>query len=620
MTDFCFDHNGRYQLNWYRNPKNAKILEEVIAKTSFLPPDSPVSQRAWHVVNAVLEPFLCAGGNPVTFMSFNGGYRKHCSDKKNCECWKDIREQSSSVMRDNHTSGKIKRSFLEKYGVETPSAVPGVKEKISSANKQRSGAAFEKRAATMLSKYGVVYGFQLDSCKALHNNRKKAVATYLERYGVENPMQLPEFREKARRTSLAKYGADNPMKVAVFKEKAKKTSIARYGVENPLQSKEIQAKVRKTNIERYGSENSSSAPGIRAKIRTGVYTYYHPDTELTAEEIELVYTTLNSEDWWAEQTIGSANSFLNTYFNSPRTKYLHILRNRPDLLKTFVSIPHKNILDFLDSLGVEYQVNSRSIIPPKEIDIWLPEYNLGIEVNGIYWHCEESGGKGPTYHVSKLNECEQRGYSLLGFTDGEILNKPDIVQNIIRMRLNKISSSIGARSCEVVLVEQQQAKEFLTKYHIQGVISGEQLKTHGLMYSGELVAVMSIGAPRFSRTHDWEILRFCVKGDLSVPGGFNKLFKSFDLKGKIISYVSRSYFSGKSYKKTGWQFKHYSSPAYFYTNNYLDLHSRFKFQKHKLKSKLEHFNPVLTEWENMKENGWDRIWDYGNLVFEKEHA
>jgi len=30
---------------------------------------------------------------------------------------------------------------------------------------------------------------------------------------------------------------------------------------------------------------------------------------------------------------------------------------------------------------------------------------------------------------------------------------------------------------------------------------------------------------------------------------------------------------------------------------------------------LETFNPDLTEWENMKVNGFDRIWDCGNLVF-----
>ena len=45
--------------------------------------------------------------------------------------------------------------------------------------------------------------------------------------------------------------------------------------------------------------------------------------------------------------------------------------------------------------------------------------------------------------------------------------------------------------------------------------------------------------------------------------------------------------------------------------------SRIQFQKHKLKDKLETFDPNITEWENMKANGYDRIWDCGNMVFEK---
>ena len=40
-----------------------------------------------------------------------------------------------------------------------------------------------------------------------------------------------------------------------------------------------------------------------------------------------------------------------------------------------------------------------------------------------------------------------------------------------------------------------------------------------------------------------------------------------------------------------------------------------KYQKHKLKDKLQIFDPNLTEWQNMQLNGYDRIWDCGNFVF-----
>ena len=42
---------------------------------------------------------------------------------------------------------------------------------------------------------------------------------------------------------------------------------------------------------------------------------------------------------------------------------------------------------------------------------------------------------------------------------------------------------------------------------------------------------------------------------------------------------------------------------------------RIKYQKHKLPRLLNNFDPDLTEWENMKNNGFDRIWDCGNDVW-----
>ena len=47
--------------------------------------------------------------------------------------------------------------------------------------------------------------------------------------------------------------------------------------------------------------------------------------------------------------------------------------------------------------------------------------------------------------------------------------------------------------------------------------------------------------------------------------------------------------------------------------------SRYKFQKHKLKHILNVFDESLTEWENMINNGYDRVWDCGNRVFVKEY-
>ena len=70
------------------------------------------------------------------------------------------------------------------------------------------------------------------------------------------------------------------------------------------------------------------------------------------------------------------------------------------------------------------------------------------------------------------------------------------------------------------------------------------------------------------------------------------------------------------YENLGFKLKSISKPNYFYFRNDLKRYHRVTFQKHKLKNKLNSFDPDKTEVENMTENGWRRIWDCGNLVYE----
>ncbi len=70
----------------------------------------------------------------------------------------------------------------------------------------------------------------------------------------------------------------------------------------------------------------------------------------------------------------------------------------------------------------------------------------------------------------------------------------------------------------------------------------------------------------------------------------------------------------------GFVFDHISSPNYWYYDSNKKLYSRIKFQKHKLINLIEKYNHTLTEWENMKNNGYDRIWDCGSDVFIWNHT
>ncbi|ANH51401.1 hypothetical protein PC14_00108 [Campylobacter phage PC14] len=268
----------------------------------------------------------------------------------------------------------------------------------------------------------------------------------------------------------------------------------------------------------------------------------------------------------------------------------------------------------LSNLLDDYIENDYSILGDKELDFYLPDHNLAIECNGDYWH-SESNGKDKNYHLDKTERCKEKGIQLLHIFESSWIEKKEIWKSIINNKLGKYKK-IMARKCILREVSKKEEKEFLESNHLQG-FTGSTV-CYGLCYQDELVCLMSFGKPRFTDKYDWELIRLCTKKNTNVIGGASKLLSYFHKhnKGSLISYSDRLYSDGSIYLKLGFTFSHYSSPGYYYFKNN-KTYSRQQFMKHKLKDKLEKFDPNLTESENMKLNGFYRVWDCGQGVWIK---
>ena len=279
------------------------------------------------------------------------------------------------------------------------------------------------------------------------------------------------------------------------------------------------------------------------------------------------------------------------------------------------SKPQNEIADFIETLGFEIKKNVRTIIPPLEIDIYIPEKKIGIEFNGLYWH-SESKLCNSKYHLNKTLRCEQEGIQLIQIFENEWISKKEIIKSILRSKLGKIENKVFARKTEVRYINDD--KNFLEENHIQGKVSGEKIKI-GLFYDKQMLGILTFGKPRFNKNYDLEILRFCYKKDIVVVGGFSKMLAFFRKDfpdSSLITYSDRRYSNGNVYRNNGFKKINETTPNYFYLKNG-KLFSRIGFQKHKLKNKLKNYDNQLTERENMKNNGFDKIYDCGSLVFEK---
>ena len=280
----------------------------------------------------------------------------------------------------------------------------------------------------------------------------------------------------------------------------------------------------------------------------------------------------------------------------------------------YKSKAQKEIFDFI-SQYVEAKQCNKSLLKGKELDIYIPSKKIAIEYNGLYWHCELNKIES-SYHLNKTLECKKYDVQLLHVFEDEWIFKQEIVKSII---LNKIglSETIMARKCSIVEVNSTQATKFIELNHIQGYVHSSI--NIGLMYHNELVGNMTFGKSRYNKNYSWELIRYCTKLNTSVIGGASKLFSYFtkNHNGTIISYCDLRYGTGKMYEKIGMEYKHTTSPNYFYFHtNKIIRESRLKYQKHKLKKLFpDVYSGDKTESEIMAEKGYHRIYDCGNSVW-----
>jgi hypothetical protein len=89
----------------------------------------------------------------------------------------------------------------------------------------------------------------------------------------------------------------------------------------------------------------------------------------------------------------------------------------------------------------------------------------------------------------------------------------------------------------------------------------------------------------------------------------------------LKTYADLRYSTGDVYRKHGFVEIGTTKPNYWYFKPAAGLtrFHRFGFRKSKLSKKLQNYNPALTERENMRNHGWLRIYDAGNLVFRRQY-
>lgn len=304
---------------------------------------------------------------------------------------------------------------------------------------------------------------------------------------------------------------------------------------------------------------------------------------------------------------------MNQILESQRKSNMFIAKSR------YISKQEMEIREFLDGFGIQYRSN-RQILIGKEIDILIDSHKIGIEVNGLKWHSERFAHKDKSYHVTKTNMCNEKGYALFHVFEDVFFSKKELVFSKIRhkLMLDTGKPKVAGRKLSVTVISASDGASFIEKYNIEGDKNADYYL--GGYFHGELVAVMSF---KNVEEGDWELLSIATKDTYVYQGVASKMFRSFvrDRNPKtVISYSNRNWdnrMSENVYSKMGFCFDSVVEPTFRYYSERIERHDTFSPESLDIEAiRVENgFPSNMSKDEILANAGYDKVWNCGQFAY-----
>lgn len=415
---------------------------------------------------------------------------------------------------------KKRKTFLDHFGVDNPSKVKEIK---------------EKKQKTCFEHFGKLHPGQVELVK------DKIKESFKSKYGVENAQQVQEFKEKSKQTCLERYGVDHAFKSKQFQEKQKQTLLSRYGKDNPSKIKEFQDKKKQTFLEHYGVDCNLKSDDTKTKIKQTCIDRYGVDHPMKNEDIKVRTLHSSRENAWNDlikQTrwipLFEKDEFLKhgwkSYIDNKDIFYqfkcskcgnIQSLTGK-DLPLCNVCYPNLNrskmeveIAEFVKQYCDDVIESDRTIIAPKELDIYIPSKQLAIEFDGSYWHTNQQL-KDSNYHLNKTIQCEEKGIHLLHIFEDEWLFKKDVVKSIIKSNIGIYDKVIQSNQCSVTECNiDESITSFFDNNSLIGYVDSNvciSLIENGIIVFSVLFKLISDDM--------WKITNFCNKLGYCVEDSF----------------------------------------------------------------------------------------------------
>ena len=424
--------------------------------------------------------------------------------------------------------------------------------------------------------------------------------TCLELYGVDSSAKVADIQAKQKATVKAKYGAENIMQTDTGKKRLQKTMMERYGVPCNLMARDDVYDFSKRCYDTLMSDSAwvrvlkklASDKKVAYDMLYKEHPLYHRDFILSMQVSDHIETLCKA---WKKAGRDVIKYPTNTFFKMPvvmASTFLNEYAKKglislPSNFNCFKSQYELMVANYLDSLGVKYEVNNRSVLGGKEIDFYIPEKKVGVEINPSVSHNSNKyaknrgrlfGSKEELYHYDKYKAAAKAGIVLLQLFEYD-LNPEQFEKKtkyLLKQKLCGYDEKVYARKTVVYEAKRDARTKciaFLNDYHLQG--SATATKYFAMEYCGELVCVAS-----FKQHKGYvELKRLCFKHGVQVLGGLSKFISAYfksDIGCDIIkSFSDNNIGDGVGYARAGAELvgETKTSLCFISSTNGLDMYS-----------------------------------------------
>jgi len=566
------------------------------SETSFINNDPKLAVRLWYVQNDVFEQVKCP----------------HCSKPTNIKINKDgVRIQFCSLVCRSASKDKSGLTLAKRNGIKQSKTKKTINPETGTSIAQDAAV---KSAKTMKEK-------DVDGMSIYDKSAQKQSITKKEgNYPAWNKgvSHTQEFKNRLSSIRTELYASGKLVHWNIGNETSEETrdKIRQTLLDQELymsnESKALRAETMKALYEN-GWIHPSHRPEVIKYKTDKALTLYNRKHKNQTHISDDSYEKITNKDWLynehvvLEKTLTQISNEINVSCGV-LARHLHNFGIETQNFQQ--SMAEKEIFNFVKSIvSCEVIANTRSIIPPKELDIYIPSKKIAIEYCGLFWH--NSLILGNTYHADKLKMCVNNDVELITVFEDEWINNSNLVKAKLKSLLGVDDRpAIYARKCQIDMVDKNIKKEFYNLNHIQG--STNTSIDIGLYHDNNVVACMS-----FAKRADnvFELVRYATS--CKIAGGFSKLLKRFinDYQpSEIISFADLRWSTGNLYHQTGWVLDKIIPPDYSYIFGQTRSH-KFNFRHTTGLKYLPNYDSTLSESDNMLNHNIQKIYDCGKMRF-----